>query len=327
MPIEGEGGKAVPSRAGVTNSFVAGAALLTLLITSACTHASASDKAGTSRGATAASHHRGRPASSIPVVHRGKRRSGHPAGTGHKAHPSTHQSKGAKGSAHTGTHKSRPDAVVTRLPGSTTTLPPMPAAGGSLSYGATGAAVTALQNRLTALGYWIGPTDGYFGDSTQQAIYALQKAAGISRDGVFGPQTRKALASAILPKPRPSKGYVIQVNLTDDILMVTTNGRLDHILNTSTGGGYTYYDQGSANLAVTPTGVFHIYSEIDGLVTDSLGQLWRPKYFDSGFAIHGDGYVPPIPVSHGCVRVSNEAINWIWDSNIAPMGTEVWVYS
>ena len=29
------------------------------------------------------------------------------------------------------------------------------------------------------------------------------------------------------------------------------------------------------------------------------GELWRPKYFDDGFAIHGDSYVPPEPVSHG----------------------------
>jgi hypothetical protein len=26
------------------------------------------------------------------------------------------------------------------------------------------------------------------------------------------------------------------------------------------------------------------------------------------------------------VRVSNTAMNWIWDSNSMPMGTTVWVY-
>jgi N-acetylmuramoyl-L-alanine amidase len=59
---------------------------------------------------------------------------------------------------------------------------------------------------------------------------------------------------------------------------------------------------------------------------DSLGELWRPKYFSSGFAIHGDAYVPPVPVSHGCVRVSDEAIDWIWADGLMPLGTEVWVY-
>ena len=65
---------------------------------------------------------------------------------------------------------------------------------------------------------------------------------------------------------------------------------------------------------------------VDGLVVDSLGSLWRPRFFDEGFAIHGDSYVPPVPVSHGCVRVSNEAIDWIWANNLDPIGTEVWVY-
>jgi lipoprotein-anchoring transpeptidase ErfK/SrfK len=42
--------------------------------------------------------------------------------------------------------------------------------------------------------------------------------------------------------------------------------------------------------------------------------------------VHGDSDVPPYPVSHGCARVSNEAIDWIWSNNLAPIGTEVWVY-
>ncbi|HVA73292.1 MAG TPA: L,D-transpeptidase [Acidimicrobiales bacterium] len=62
------------------------------------------------------------------------------------------------------------------------------------------------------------------------------------------------------------------------------------------------------------------------MVVSALGELWRPKFFNSGFAIHGDSYVPPVPVSHGCVRVGNEAIDWIWAQNLAPLGTAVWVY-
>jgi peptidoglycan hydrolase-like protein with peptidoglycan-binding domain len=165
-----------------------------------------------------------------------------------------------------------------------------------------------------------------FGDSTVQAVYALQKAAGLQSDGVVGPKTAAALHKGVVPKPQPSTGYVIQVNLTDDLVMFTDNGKLLHTLNTSTGGGYSYCTDGSCAIAETPTGHFDIYNQADGLVTDSLGQLWRPKYFTGGFAIHGDSYVPPYPVSHGCVRVSNEAIDWIWSNNLAPIGTAFWVY-
>ncbi len=184
----------------------------------------------------------------------------------------------------------------------------------------------ALQERLSSLGYWLGTPNGTFEDGTQQAVYAIQKAAGISRDGIAGPITEGALARGVLPHPRSTSGYVVEVDLEDDLVMFVTNGKLDYVFNTSTGGGYTYTDDGVTAVARTPVGHFHVYRQVDGMVVDSLGELWRPKFFDSGFAVHGDSYVPPFPASHGCVRVSDEAIDWIWASNLLPIGTAVWVY-
>jgi hypothetical protein len=186
--------------------------------------------------------------------------------------------------------------------------------------------VLSLQQRLTSLGYWLGPPDGVFGDTTQQAVFAYQKAAGLTPDGVVGPKTTAALASGTVPRPRSTSGYVIEIDLARDLMLFVDNGTVDHVLNTSTGGGYTYSSDGLSAVADTPVGTFSIFRQVDGMVTDSLGQLWRPKFFYSGFAIHGDGYVPPFPVSHGCARVSNDAINWIWADNLAPVGTKVWVY-
>ena len=195
-----------------------------------------------------------------------------------------------------------------------------------LQLGDLGPAVKTLQMYLSSLGYWVGTPDGTFGDSTQQAVWALQKAADLSANGVVGPKTVAALAAGVVPKPRSTAGYVVEVDLQDDVLMVVDGGKLLHTLNVSTGGGYTYVDQGVTSVATTPSGVFHVYNVIDGLDVDSLGALWRPRFFYSGFAVHGDSYVPPFPVSHGCVRVSDEAIDWIWGANIMPIGTEVWVY-
>jgi lipoprotein-anchoring transpeptidase ErfK/SrfK len=186
--------------------------------------------------------------------------------------------------------------------------------------------VRALQLRLASLGYWLGQADGTFGDSTEQAVYAFQKAAGIPHDGVVGPVTAPALGHGAVPKPRSTSGRVIEVNLEEDLLLLVTDGRVHAILNASTAGGYTYTDNGITAVAWTPVGYFRIYRAVDGMVTDSLGQLWRPRFFTGGIAIHGDSYVPPYPVSHGCVRVSNEAIDWVWATNLAPLGTAVWVY-
>jgi N-acetylmuramoyl-L-alanine amidase len=59
----------------------------------------------------------------------------------------------------------------------------------TLRTGSRGAAVLALQRRLTSLGYWLGAADGQFGDLTRQAVVAVQKVAGLARDGVCGPAT------------------------------------------------------------------------------------------------------------------------------------------
>jgi N-acetylmuramoyl-L-alanine amidase len=196
----------------------------------------------------------------------------------------------------------------------------------TLAEGASGSAVLLLQQRLGALGYWLGSPDGQFGDATQQAVYALEKAAGLGRSGIVNSQFVAALNEGVVPHPRTTSGDAIDVDLEDDLLLIVKNGALQYVLNTSTGGGYTYTEDGVTSVATTPRGVFSIGHVVDGLVIDKLGALWRPRYFYEGFAIHGDSYVPPYPVSHGCVRVSNEAIDWIWAENLAPLGLTVWVY-
>ena len=198
--------------------------------------------------------------------------------------------------------------------------------GAGLQLGDSGPAVVALQTHLASLGYWLGSPDGTFGDSTQQAVYALQKAAGLGRSGIVDRLTAAALTKGVVPKPRPASGDLVEVNLERDLLMVIKGGNLAYTLNTSTGGGYTYVSQGVTSVANTPRGVFRVFGVIDGLDVAPLGELWRPRFFDGGFAVHGDSYVPPFPVSHGCVRVSDEAINWIWAANILPIGSRVWVF-
>jgi peptidoglycan hydrolase-like protein with peptidoglycan-binding domain len=207
-----------------------------------------------------------------------------------------------------------------------TLLPMVLPANTTLAEGSSGALVSQLQERLNALGYWVGPPDGQFGDSTQQATYALEKAAGIARMGVVNAAFIAALNAGTLPTPRTTSGSAIEVDLSDDLVMFVQNGVLKYVLNTSTGGGYTYSDGGATYVAITPTGVYSIQRVVDGVVVDSLGSLWRPRFFYEGFAIHGDSYVPATPVSHGCVRVSDEAIDWIWADNLAPIGMKVWVY-
>lgn len=55
--------------------------------------------------------------------------------------------------------------------------------------------VKFLQSWLNYHGYNAGKVDGVFGDKTEQAVRAFQKAAGIATDGIVGDQTQKAMSN------------------------------------------------------------------------------------------------------------------------------------
>jgi peptidoglycan hydrolase-like protein with peptidoglycan-binding domain len=195
-----------------------------------------------------------------------------------------------------------------------------------LKTGAKGAQVVALQQRLTELGYWNGKADGSFGSVTQQAIYALQKAAGLGRDGVVGPKTQKALDQGVRPSAKSTSGRLVEINLKRQLLMLVDDGKVTQIFNTATGSNQHYEYKGETFLADTPPGHFTVSRQIDGQRDGPLGPLWRPKYFNGGIAVHGAPNVPPYPASHGCARLTNAAIDWIWANNKMPLKTNVWVY-
>ena len=191
-----------------------------------------------------------------------------------------------------------------------------------LAAGASRVPPTAdLDGRLDALGYRTP------GQPVAQVMYAIQKAAGITRTGKFDTATQRAVDQRVVPTPRSTAGYVVEVDKARQLLMLVSNGRLVKAFNTSTGNGKRYRSGSGWAVAVTPEGRFRIYSHINALRISELGELWRPKYFTGGYALHGSPSIPPTPASHGCVRLSNAAINWIWDTNAVPLGTEVLVYS
>lgn len=62
-----------------------------------------------------------------------------------------------------------------------------------LRAGAKGADVLRLQSRLRGLGHDPGPLDGIFGPQTTRAVVDAQVARGLVADGEVGPITRAAL--------------------------------------------------------------------------------------------------------------------------------------
>ncbi|MCA1822818.1 MAG: peptidoglycan-binding protein [Frankia sp.] len=195
----------------------------------------------------------------------------------------------------------------------------------TLSSGMSGVDVLALQRRLAELHYDPGAANGYFGYDTLHAVYAFQKQNALPRTGVVTPGVRARLSqptAALLA--HPVAGTSVEVDLTKQVLYFAQDGVVRRILDVSTGSGQLYTVDGITSRAITPEGAFRIERKIDGVRVSRLGELYRPAYFFQGYAIHGNGSVPVYPASHGCIRITNPAMNRLFA--LLTIGARVWVY-
>jgi peptidoglycan hydrolase-like protein with peptidoglycan-binding domain len=208
--------------------------------------------------------------------------------------------------------------------------PPISAVGTS-----DGPETERAQWRLLELGFWLSAADGDYAITTRQAVMAFQKYYGLTTDGVLGDETA-AMMSAVTERPigRADAGTLVEIDKSLQLLFFVIDGKTEWILNTSTGSEIPY-DEPDQNTpgerqtgdSVTRTGLHTVYRERpDGWWEGDLGEIYRPKYFSGGQAVHGSNSIPDYPASHGCVRVSVPAMDWIWDSGIMPRDVPVWVH-
>jgi peptidoglycan hydrolase-like protein with peptidoglycan-binding domain len=213
-----------------------------------------------------------------------------------------------------------------------TTVPETIQASGQRS----GLPTRAAQKKLLTLGFWVASTDGRFEDTTRQAVMAFQKYFRLKPTGSITPGTAYLLETVDEPATaETTEGTLAEVDKQRQLLFIVQEGKTVAVLNASTGDDREY-EEPDANspgviirgVALTPEGTFAIDRERpDGWWIGDLGQIYRPKYFIGGVAIHGSTSVPAYPASHGCVRVSVAAMDMIWDKNLLPRGTTVIVHS
>jgi len=224
-------------------------------------------------------------------------------------------------------------ATTTTVPPTTTTVPAVVPStvpddqSPALRQGASGERVLSLQRRLREQGYWLGQPDGTYGDLTAQAVMAFQKVNGLERDGIAGRGTIAALEDAARPHGRSTTGNLVEVDKKRQVLLVIRGGEVEWVVNVSTGTEKPYQVNGRTELADTPAGRWTVSWVEDGVDWGELGGLYRPRYFHSdGIAVHGYHDVPAYPASHGCVRVADAVMDWIWAADVMPLGSAVWVY-
>ncbi|WP_265446106.1 L,D-transpeptidase family protein [Flexivirga meconopsidis] len=192
--------------------------------------------------------------------------------------------------------------------------------------GSRGSNVTYLQQRLNYVGYWCGAADGIFGAQTQQAVYALQKAWGLYRDAIVGPNTWAKVASNSRPGARFGAGYRIEIDKRRQLLLVVWGSSVRYTFNTSTGANKPFYAWGRWYNGQTPSGNFKVFRRVNGWTNDALGSLYRPYFFNGAIAVHGATSIPPYPASHGCCRLSTSTQDMLIAGGYMAIGRQVVVY-
>lgn len=221
----------------------------------------------------------------------------------------------------------RADAAPTQANGTTPASAAQAASTPEVRKGSSGAAVRDLQTKLSGAGYWLGTVDGSFGHLTQQAVYAIQKYHGLSRDGVCGPKTWAKVNLRQRPRAKILSYAHLEVDKARQLVFaVNAEGFTRYCLNTSTGSNKPFKAWGKWYNGRTPSGTFKCYKSIPGWYTNALGGLYRPMFFNGGIALHGSQSIPPYNASHGCCRLSTAAQDKLYSTGYLKIGRIVVVY-
>ena len=243
------------------------------------------------------------------------------------------------------------ESTVAPIPKTTLSAP--------LTIGAAGDEVKMVQQRLTDLGFAPGPVDGYFGEGTQQAVWAYKKLVGgmesyldLARSDqatTVSPEMWQAMQDPIVIQPRrPGSGTHVEIYLPLQVLAVFTENRPTLIAHISSGElddqgkpkqwcevvTYDTDNQGrplpepkvsdECAYSKTPGGVFKFTRRVEGNRVGPLGGMYNPVYFNYGIAVHGAKNVPKEPASHGCIRINMDIAEYFPD--LVDNGDAVYVW-
>jgi hypothetical protein len=161
----------------------------------------------------------------------------------------------------------------------------------SAGFGATGAFVRLIQQRLSALHFYI-PQTGVYDQGTGLAVDAYHRLLRWGTYQTLDSRTVNALLNGIgtFPVRYPGNGKHAEGNLSLQLLALADGSHVVWILPISSGKPST----------PTVLGNFHVYSRVPGYLPDGM---YYSDFFYTGYAIHGYDPAPDYPASHGCMRL------------------------
>ena len=198
----------------------------------------------------------------------------------------------------------------------------------TISKGMAGDDVAQVQQRMTDLGFWPGPVDGYFGDETRRSVWAYEKLVlGVESDKPSGAVTpemwdRMQDPFVIAPRRTDTTPNHTEIYLPEQVVAVFHGDKPVMITHMSSGDNEEWCEEvtispgeygnqngeeplvrGECGRSFTPGGVFTFERRVEGVRQSALGGMWDPVYFNYGIAVHGALNVPLHPASHGCIRI------------------------
>ena len=185
-----------------------------------------------------------------------------------------------------------------------------------------------VESVLKAWNFPVGAANGYFDQSTRQALCAWRDLVGRNvTHSLPSIRERFMINRAVRPKVPARLVVGLNVNISCQVVIwvvkdkVTGEHKIRKVFQATTG----------SSEFPTRTGTYHIYAQRNEWQESDLypgAMMYRPKYFNGGQAFHGsatDLLVVPYPASHGCVRMLHSAIKELWYSRVG-LGTAVKVY-
>lgn len=180
------------------------------------------------------------------------------------------------------------------------------------SFGASGAFVALIQQRLAAVHMYI-PQSGVYDQKTGLAIDAYHRLLGHgASQSLDGLTVSELLAGRGAFTVRyPGDGKHVEGNLSSQLLALIDGSKVQAIYPISSGKPST----------PTILGRFHVYLRSPGYLPDGM---YYSDFFSGGYAIHGFDPAPDYPASHGCMRVPiTDAIS-IWNWLSVGVGVDVY---
>ena len=191
--------------------------------------------------------------------------------------------------------------------------------------------VVKAQKRLNALGCHAGPPDGDLGRWTRSAVIRFQSREGRRQSGRLDERTRKRLYAEDAPRcdARPVPGH------SGSGRRIVVSQRQNWVWLVGPRGGVAAQGPMVDNPSVLHRGAYRVGSYCGRAARiarnqDYSGRLWLdhfvrfapcgigfhriPRYRSNGRQIHADWILGTnLAASHGCIRLSRELSNRVWD--------------